>query len=110
MKCFRRTLCFSVRLESLVSISDKACKARSYDGSEDILPKSCVFGQDHEVQKSDAYWIAAWILPKKKLQYSSKKQAWFDENDKQLPTYSCVRHKPSLVVPVSDNSIDSLAR
>lgn len=110
MKRSRRTLCFSVRLESLVSISDKAYKAHSYDGSEDILPKSCVFGQDYEVLKSDAYWIAAWVLPKKKLQYSPKKQAWFDENGKRLPTYSSVHHKPSSVAPLSDNSIDSLVR
>ena len=102
MKRSRRTLCFSVRLESLVSISDKAYKAHSYDGSEDILPKSCVFGQDYEVLKSDAYWIAAWVLP--------KKQAWFDENGKRLPTYSSVHHKPSSVAPLSDNSIDSLVR
>ncbi len=105
-----KTLCISVRLESLVSISEKAYKARSFDGSEDILPKSCVLGQDYEVQKSDAYWISAWILPKKKLQYSPKKQVWFDENGKQLPTYSSVHHKPSSVSPVQDNSIDLLAR
>ena len=69
--------CYSVRLESLTSISEKAYKATAFDGSFAILPKSQVFGQDYEVQKSDAYWISAWILGQKKLQYSSKKVQWF---------------------------------
>lgn len=89
-----RTLCYSVRLESLVRISDLAFKARAFDGSEDILPKSQVFGVDHDVQKSDAWWITAWILEKKNLQYSCKKAAWFDENRRMLPTYTVEKHQP----------------
>lgn len=72
-----KTKCYSVRLESLVSISDRAYKATAFDGSEDIIPKSQVFGQDWEVTKSEAYWISAWILEKKSIQYSSKKVKWF---------------------------------
>ena len=49
-----RTLCYSVRLESLVRISDKAFKATAFDGSQDIIPASQVFGRDYEVMKSDA--------------------------------------------------------
>jgi hypothetical protein len=105
-----KTLCYSVRLESVVSISEKALKVRAHDGSEDILPKSCLFGQDFEVQKSDAYWIAAWILPKKKLQYSVKKKRWFDENRKMLPTYEVSHHKPTKVETKDDNFIEELAR
>lgn len=60
-----KTLCYSVRLESLVKISDKAYKATSFDGTTDIIPASQVFGQDYDVIKSDAYWISAWILDKK---------------------------------------------
>lgn len=71
--------CYSVRLESLVSISDKAYRASAFDGSTAILPKSQVFGRDYEVEKSDAYWISAWILGQKELQYSSKKQRWFEK-------------------------------
>lgn len=75
-----KTKCYSVRLESLVRISDKAYKATAFDGSEAILPKSMVFGNDSEVQKSDAYWIAAFILEKEdcQLQYSTKKVKWFN--------------------------------
>ena len=54
--------CYSVRLESLVRISDKAYKATSYDGSSDIIPASQVFGRDYEVSKSEAWWFSAWIL------------------------------------------------
>lgn len=89
-----RTLCYSVRLESLVKISRRAFRATAFDGSSDIIPASQVFGRDYEVMKSDAYWISAWILEKKIIQYSSKKQAWFDENGRQLPTYTIERHTP----------------
>ena len=76
-----KTRCYSVRLESLVSVSDKAFKATAFDGSTAIIPKSQVFGQDFEVQKSDAWWIAAFILEKDdcKLQFSSKKVKWFNK-------------------------------
>lgn len=68
---------YSVRLESLISISPKAYRAVAYDGTSAIIPKSQVLGPDTEVQKSDAYWISAWILEKKDIQYSDKKVRWF---------------------------------
>lgn len=105
-----KTLCSSVRLSSLTQISEKAFRARAYDGSEDIIPKSCIFGRDFEVEKSEAYWIASWILPKKKIQYSNKKQRWFDENGKMLPTYKVEHHNPHPISPVADNAIADLAK
>lgn len=90
-----KTKCYSVRLESLVSISDKAYKATAFDGSCDILPKSQVFGRDWDVIKSEAYWIAAWILEKKNLQYSHKKEAWFwNDSRKMAPNITITRHVP----------------
>lgn len=71
--------CYSVRLESLISISEKAYKATAFDGTTAIIPKSQVFGQDYDVQKSNAYWISSWILGQKELQYSSKKESWFEK-------------------------------
>ena len=106
----KKTLCYSVRLESLTRISEKAYKATSFDGSSDILPASQVFGRDFEVMKSDAYWIAAWILPKKDIQYSSKKQAWFDENGHMMPTYTIERHEPERLDAVNCNQIKELRR
>jgi hypothetical protein len=105
-----KTLCYSVRLESLVRISDKAFKATAFDGSSDIIPASQVFGMDYEVQKSDAYWISAWILEKKSIQYSGKKQAWFDENGHQLPTYTIERHTPEKIAAKETNIISELQR
>ncbi len=74
----KKVKCHSVRLQSLVSISDQAYKATGFDGSSDIIPKSQVYGPDYEVLKSEAYWIAAWILEKKNIQHSTKKTMWFN--------------------------------
>ena len=104
-----RVRCYSVRLKSLVRISDKAFRATSFDGRSDIIPSSQVFGQDYEVQKSDAYWISAWILEKKSIQYSAKKSAWFDnDTGRKLPNIVVEKHHPDHVRPVDDNTIDDL--
>lgn len=104
-----RVKCYSVRLESLVSISDKAFKAVCFDGSTDIIPKSQIFGQDMDVTKSDAWWISAWILEKKNIQYSCKKVSMFDSDSmRMLPDISVEKHKPERIIPVNDNSIESL--
>ena len=103
--------CYSVRLENLSDFSEKAYKAHAFDGSTAIIPKSMMFGHDYEVQKSDAYWIAAFILEKEdcKLQYSGKKYAWFDsESRKMLPTYIVAKHEPEPKEVVTSNEIKEL--
>lgn len=106
-----KTKCYSVRLQSLFSISDKAYKATAFDGSSDVLPASQVFGQDYDVQKSDAYWIAAWILEKKNLQYSRKKEARFDsESGRMLPTYTIEKHKPTKIEKTEVEPIKELQK
>ncbi len=106
-----KTKCYSVRVESMRKISEKAYKVRSFDGNEDIIPASQVFGPDYDVQKSEAYWISAWILEKKSLQYSAKKTAWFDsETRKQLPTYTVERHTPDKVEAKENNEINQLKK
>lgn len=101
--------CLSVKLESLVRISDKAYSAKAFDGSEAIIPISQIFGQDFGVNKSDAYWISEWILRKKSIQYNNKKEAWFDsETRKMISAYTIEKHKPSRMDLVKDNSIKSL--
>lgn len=105
-----KTLCYSVRLESLVRISDKAFRASAFDGSSDIIPASQIFGVDADVVNSSAYWISAWILEKKSLQYSRKKQAWFDETGRMLPTYTVTRHVPEKVGAVKSNILEDLKR
>lgn len=81
-------------MESLTSISDKCYKATAFDGSKDLIPKSQIFGQDYEVTKSEAYWISAWILDKKNIQYSNKKVCWFDEGGNKKPHYEYIKHIP----------------
>lgn len=101
--------CCSVRLESLVAISDKAYKATCFDGREDIVPASQVYGRDLEVQKSDAWWISEWILEKKNLQYSDKKTAWFDSDSRhKLPSFIVKKHFANKKTPVESNEISSL--
>ena len=106
-----KSLCYSVRLESLTVISDKCYKATAFDGSEALIPKSQVFGQDYSVQKSDAYWISEWILRQKDLQYSGKKEAWFDKDTgKMLPTYTVEKHTPEKIEPKENNLIPRLKK
>ena len=103
--------CYSVRLESLTRISDKCFKARSFDGSEDLIPMSQVMGNDNSVQKSDAYWISAWILEKKNIQYSTKKEAWFDsDSGKMLPTYHIEKHVPKKIKNIKLKPLKELTR
>lgn len=106
-----KSLCYSVRLESLTAISDKCYKAIAFDGSEALIPKSQVFGQDYSVKKSVAYWISEWILKQKSLQYSSKKQATFDTvTRKEVPSWTVVKHIPQSKEPVKNNTIKELRR
>ena len=100
-----------MRLQSLVSISDKAYKATGFDGSEAILPKSQVLGVDYEVSKSEAYWISSWILEKKELQYSSKKEAWFDTvSGRMLPKITFKKHMPDKLEISNAEPDESLVR
>lgn len=95
-----RTLCYSVRLQSLESITDRAYKAIAFDGSTAIIPKSQVFGEDYEAHKSEAYWISAWILEKKDLQYSNKKKAWFNTDTHRFEPFVVIeRHTPDRHIP-----------
>lgn len=103
--------CYSVRLKSLTDISDKCYEAVAFDGSRDFIPKSQVFGNDYDAIKSDAYWISSWILEKKKLQYSTKKEAIFDsETGDMLPTITIVKHIPKKILSVENNTIDRLKK
>lgn len=103
-----KTLCISVKVKDYQIITDKAVKIICFDGSEAIIPKSQIFGPDFDSKKSDAYWIAAWILEKKDIQYSIKKQAYFDENRNKYDVVQVVRHNAPKMDPVSNNEIDEL--
>ena len=107
-----RTLCYSVRLESLTQISDKCYKARAFDGSSALIPASQVFGQDWDVQKCDAWWVSAWILGQRpELQSSMKKKAYFDSKSRRrLPDVTVEHFTPEKVEAVESNEIEELKR
>ena len=101
--------CFSVRLSSMSLISPLAYKATAFDGSSAIIPASQVYGVDIDVVKSDAYWISAWILERKDLQYSKKKMAFFDKDTKKMvPNVIIEKHSPDHEPPVEQNIVPDL--
>lgn len=105
-----RTLCYSVRLVSLSKISPICYKAIAFDGSTALIPAKFVYGIDFGVTSSDAWWIAAWILEKNTLQYTTKKRAWFDEKGQMLPEVTITEKNPTKRGPVNNNIIKNLER
>lgn len=104
-----RVKCYSVRFRSFYQITPKAYKAESFNGRSCIIPASQVYDRDYEVFKSEAWWISAWILSRSCLQFSTKKEAWFDsETRDKLPRYIVEKHNPAFVEPVENNDIDAL--
>jgi len=66
----------------------------AFDGSEALIPASQYYGQDYDVQKSEAHWISAWILEKKELQYSSKKWTNFSKDGRNIGQIEFTHHTP----------------
>ncbi|MFW5760212.1 MAG: hypothetical protein ACOCXH_04440 [Cyclobacteriaceae bacterium] len=67
----------------MLAISDKCYKARSFDGTEALIPKSQVYAPDFSYGKADAFWVSAWILEQKSMQFSRKKKAYFDSETRK---------------------------
>lgn len=105
-----RTKCYSVRLQSLTQITPNCYKAVAFDGSEDLIPASQVFGQDWDVNKSEAYWISAWILERKNIQYSTKKEAWFGDNGQMLPKITYQHHVPERKEAIKIKASENLTK
>lgn len=105
-----RSKCYKVRLKRLTSISDKAYLAEDFNGNKDVLPKSQVYcpdlaaGEDEEV-----WWISAWILEKKSLNYSTKGAKFYDTKSHRLTSTGSM-HVAAQVEPISDNSVEELKR
>ena len=104
------TKCYSVRLQSLISISEKCYKAVAFDGSEALIPKSQVYGQDWDVQKSEAYWISEWILDRLEIQFSRKKWTLFSKSGKNIGQVTYEHHKPKKLDSSKINHDESLTR
>ena len=102
-----KTKCYSVKLKSLRSISDKCYLAECFDGRKDLIPKSQVYGMDYDrcsfdedSEKGDAWWISEWILARKNIQYSTKREAWIDFESDEIsivPKVKIERHVPEKI-------------
>ena len=112
----RTTVCYSVRVKTLRSISDKAVLIETFDGAKDVFPKSQIYGVDRESRKSDAYWISEWILRQKSIQWSEKKMRLVSKEDSGNLDLSpkfvgiAIMHTPEYIAPVKDNNIEALKR
>lgn len=101
-----KTKCYNVKLRSLKDISHKCYLAIGFDGSTAYIPKSQYFGES-----GSGHWIAAWLLEKKDLQYSTKKSAMFDrDTGRMLPQVTYKRHTPDKINPVVSKPSKSLLR
>jgi hypothetical protein len=101
-----RVKCYLVRLKSLTSISDKACKAVDFSGNEAILPKSQIFGMH-----GDSHAISEWILEQKNLQYSYKKSVWIDRETYAIcPKTTVTKHIPKPIQPKQSDADSELIR
>ena len=108
-----KTKCYSVKLQSLVSISDKCFKATDFNGNTDLIPKYQVFGVDNSSNKSEAYWISEWILEKKKITFSHKKCAWHDSETQMMKPHIEIiveTHVPTKIKPTKAVINESLTR
>ena len=110
------TTCYSVQVKSLRSISRKAIVIEAPDGTSDIFPKSEIYGIDRDDLECDAYFIAEWILNRKKLTWTrNKKKDITNNNGGNLYASPTVfeletTHIPDYVPPVANNDIESLRR
>ena len=108
-----KTKCYSVRLQCLTQISSKCWKAIDWQNNTYLIPDSQYFGRDYEVQKSEAHWVASWIIDKEdcKLIVSTKKEAWFDKaTGNLLPTYIVEKHIPEKVEAKENSVIERLKK
>jgi len=97
----------------MISVSEKCYKATAFDGSTALIPKSQVFGQDYDVQKSEAWWVSAWILGQKDIQYSTKKVSFFDKDRAEFTPETGVeieRHVPEEKQPLEVEPIAELIK
>ena len=68
---------------------------------------------DYEVSKSEAWWIASWILEQKSLQYSDKKEGWYNPATGRVePVCHTVveKHIPVKMDPIKSQADASLTR
>jgi hypothetical protein len=109
----KKTRVYSVRLKNLTQITPKCHKAIDWQGNEYLIPDSQYFGRDYDVIKSDAFWIAAWIIDKEDcgLMVSTKKEGWYNPNTGIVnPPMIVHHHIPERIEPKQNNTIQRLKK
>ena len=111
----KKTKCYSVRLQYLTRISPKCWKATDWQGNEYLIPDSQYFGVDYSVSKSDAFWIACWIIDKEDchLRVSTKKVGWYNPKKGAVePPVEIIveHHMPEKLNPLENNTIKRLKK
>ena len=104
----KMTKCFCIKAKSIVDISAKCLKVSDYNGNEELIPKSQVYGFS-DGGNTQSIWIAAWLVEKRSLNYSTKKEGWFDASGNN---YCSVTEKiiPEEVMPSEVEEITELLR
>ena len=102
-------------MKSLTQITQKCWKAIDWQGNEYLIPDSQYFGVDYSVSKSDAFWIACWIIDKEdcNLQVSTKKVGWYNPKKGTVePTVEIIveHHIPEKLTPLENNTIKRLKK
>lgn len=100
--------CYSVAFKEMRDISPKAVVIKCHDGTSDVFPKSTIFGYDNE--RDNAVWIAAWILDKKSITFSRKKERMFGDDGKEQDSVEVYHHIPKKKEPIHNNIIKELER
>ena len=101
--------CYSVKIKELKDISEKAFKITCFDGSSDIFPKSAVYDIDDSRAAGNSIWIAAWILEKRNIQYSTKKVGYFNTETREIEhaTRTIIKKHIPEKIEVKEASIDN---
>lgn len=111
----KKTKCYSVRLKNLTQISPKCHKAEDWQGNTFLIPDSQYFGKDYDVSKSDAYWIASWLIDKDDcpLVVSNKKEGWYNPKKGIVEPpidITIEHHTPEKINPLPNNTIKRLKK
>ena len=102
------TKCYLVHAAEFRHISDKAAVVRTFDGASCTIPLSqyCI-----EPTEENAVWIAAWVLEKSPLQYTTKKIGWYSADTGRVQIQSTVyRHVPERLNPENSQPDADLLR
>lgn len=97
-----KTKCFLVRTAEFRPISDKAAVVRTFDGATCTVPLSqyCI-----EPTEENGVWIAAWLLERSPLQYSTKRIGWYNEATGRVQEQrGAIRHVPGHIDPISPDT------